>query len=114
VLFSDEKHQIIPFLKRVLFTHPNEGDEIILNRMVTLGMAQGFMGGILGTIHVMSHLEEPWQIGKGLALMVLCLLYGIYPTMLVLFRLKQSIQGKMGGYMLVVLPLMFFFDLYGV
>ncbi len=108
VFFSHEKHQIIPFLKRVFYTHTNESDELILQRMVTLGMVQGLMGGFLGVIHVMSHLEDPWQIGKGFALMLICLFYGLYPTTLLLFRLKQSIQEKLGGYMLLALPLMFF------
>jgi len=106
VLLSHEKHQILPFLNRVFLKSTNDQDEIILQRMVTLGMVQGCTGAFLGTIQVMSNLVDPIQMGKGFALMVLSLLYGLYPTSLAVFRIRQSIQGKLGGYMLIVLPIM--------
>lgn len=105
LVLSHNPKEVFPFLHRIFFKKPTEADEIILDRMMMLGMLQGFIGGILGTIHLMARLDDATQIGKGFALMLLSIFYGLYPPALSLFEAEKPIQGKMGASMLVTIPM---------
>jgi len=69
--------------RRLLRNAPLPKDEYTLDRLVTLGFLTSTICGVIGIIHVMTHLSDTATLGAGMAVAFVGVLYGTLPALLV-------------------------------
>ena len=75
-----------------LYFSRKESQINILNTLAKLSPVFGFVGTIIGLINVLNHVEDPAQIGKGMALALLTTLYGILLANFLFFPLSKKLS----------------------
>ena len=75
-----------------LYFSRKESQINILNTLAKLAPVFGFVGTIIGLINVLNHVEDPAQIGKGMALALLTTLYGILLANFLFFPLSKKLS----------------------
>ena len=101
ILLSQQLKAIPGFFQRFIHNKATAPDESLFERMITLGMFQGFVGGVIGTIHLMANLTDPAKMGKGFAIMLLSLFYGLYPSTLFIFRIRKSLRANAAAFLVL-------------
>lgn len=87
--------------RRILRNEPLPKDEFTLDRIATLGFLTSAIAGVLGMIHVMSHLADPTKLGAGIAVAFVGVLYGTLPALLIATIKRARPRGPTAA----VLPL---------
>ena len=75
-----------------LYFSRKESQVNILNTLAKLAPVFGFVGTIIGLINVLNNVEDPAQIGKGMALALLTTLYGILLANFLFFPLSKKLS----------------------
>ena len=75
-----------------LYFSRKESQINILNTLAKLAPVFGFVGTIIGLINVLNNVEDPAQIGKGMALALLTTLYGILLANFLFFPLSKKLS----------------------
>jgi len=75
-----------------LYFSRKESQVNILNTLAKLAPVFGFVGTIIGLINVLNHVEDPVQIGKGMALALLTTLYGILLANFLFYPLSKKLS----------------------
>ena len=75
-----------------LYFSRKESQINILNTLAKLAPIFGFVGTIIGLINVLNHVEDPAQIGKGMALALLTTFYGILLANFLFFPLAKKLS----------------------
>jgi chemotaxis protein MotA len=75
-----------------LYFSRKESQVNILNTLAKLAPVFGFVGTIIGLINVLNSVEDPAQIGKGMALALLTTLYGILLANFLFFPLAKKLS----------------------
>ena len=75
-----------------LYFSRKESQINILNTLAKLAPVFGFVGTIIGLINVLNNVEDPAQIGKGMALALLTTLYGILLANFLFFPLAKKLS----------------------
>jgi chemotaxis protein MotA len=75
-----------------LYFSRKESQVNVLNTLAKLAPVFGFVGTILGLINVLNNVEDPAQIGKGMALALLTTLYGILFANFLFFPLAKKLS----------------------
>jgi chemotaxis protein MotA len=75
-----------------LYFSRKESQVNVLNTLAKLAPIFGFVGTIIGLINVLNHVEDPAQIGKGMALALLTTLYGILLANFLFFPLSKKLS----------------------
>jgi chemotaxis protein MotA len=75
-----------------LYFSRKESQVNVLNTLAKLSPVFGFVGTIIGLINVLNHVEDPAQIGKGMALALLTTLYGILFANFFFFPLSKKLS----------------------
>jgi len=75
-----------------LYFSRKESQVNVLNTLAKLAPVFGFVGTIIGLIHVLNNVEDPAQIGKGMALALLTTLYGILLANFLFFPLSKKLS----------------------
>ena len=68
-----------------------------LRVVIQAALLGGIVGAILGTIHILGHLDDPSRLGPGVALAYLALLYGTLTAMIAHGWLARAGGGSEGG-----------------
>jgi chemotaxis protein MotA len=75
-----------------LYFSRKESQVNILNTLAKLAPVFGFVGTIIGLINVLNNVEDPAQIGKGMALALLTTFYGILLANFLFFPLSKKLS----------------------
>ena len=75
-----------------LYFSRKESQVTVLNTLAKLAPVFGFVGTIIGLINVLNNVEDPAQIGKGMALALLTTLYGILLANFLFFTLSKKLS----------------------
>ena len=75
-----------------LYFSRKESQVSILNTLAKLAPIFGFVGTVIGLINVLNHVEDPAQIGKGMALALLTTLYGILFANFLFYPLSKKLS----------------------
>ncbi len=75
-----------------LYFSRKESQVNVLNTLTKLAPVLGFVGTIMGLINVLNNVEDPAQIGKGMALALLTTLYGILLANFLFFPLSKKLS----------------------
>ncbi len=75
-----------------LYFSRKESQATVLNTLAKLAPVFGFVGTIIGLINVLNNVEDPAQIGKGMALALLTTLYGILLANFLFFPLSKKLS----------------------
>jgi chemotaxis protein MotA len=75
-----------------LYFSRKESQVNVLNTLAKLAPVFGFVGTIIGLINVLNNVEDPAQIGKGMALALLTTLYGILIANFLFFPLAKKLS----------------------
>ena len=75
-----------------LYFSRKESQVNVLNTLAKLAPVFGFVGTIIGLINVLNNVEDPAQIGKGMALALLTTLYGILFANFLFFPLAKKLS----------------------
>ena len=75
-----------------LYFSRKESQVNVLNTLAKLAPIFGFVGTIIGLINVLNNVEDPAQIGKGMALALLTTLYGILLANFLFFPLSKKLS----------------------
>lgn len=75
-----------------LYFSRKESQVNVLNTLAKLAPVFGFVGTIIGLINVLNNVEDPAQIGKGMALALLTTLYGILFANFIFFPLSKKLS----------------------
>jgi chemotaxis protein MotA len=75
-----------------LYFSRKESQINILNTLAKLAPVFGFVGTIIGLINVLNHVEDPAQIGKGMALALLTTFYGILLANFLFYPLSKKLS----------------------
>jgi chemotaxis protein MotA len=77
----------------IYFSH-TESQTNILNTSAKLAPVFGFVGTIIGLISVLSHMGEPTEIGKGMALALLTTFYGLLFSNFLFLPLAKKLSER--------------------
>lgn len=66
----------------------------ILLIMGRYAMLAGALGTLLGTVYSLSNLDDLSQLGNGLAISIICLIYGLLINFLLLYPLQVSLKHQ--------------------
>ncbi|MFM8269663.1 MAG: hypothetical protein ACKN9V_05680 [Pseudomonadota bacterium] len=80
-------------LKRTLTNRVDSSDEDLFRGASHLGLLQGILGALLGTIYLFGHLDSSEGLGKGMAFALCCLFYAVFP-MIAFFPFLKKSNGK--------------------
>jgi len=80
-------------LKRALTNRIEASDEELFRGASHLGLLQGVLGALIGTIYLFGNLANSEGLGRGLAFALCCLFYAIFP-MIVFFPFLKKSNGK--------------------
>ena len=75
-----------------LYFSRKESQVSVLNTLAKLSPVFGFVGTIIGLINVLNNVEDPAQIGKGMALALLTTFYGILLANFLFFPLSKKLS----------------------
>ena len=90
---SQKMKSPLPFVVRLLKHQGTEEDQLVYDKLITVGFIQGMVGALMGFIKLLGNLSDGNKMGEAMAFLVLVLLYGSLQALFFLPSTK-SFQAK--------------------